>query len=82
MGSPYWLSLAPSRLPFIKPSVAGTCDCVPVRCIHHVSALSPSTAPRDHAGGLRGQNCRYDGDYEKTMGVQAKAYQRMVVRMV
>ena len=35
-----------------------------------VSVLSPSAAPRDRAKGLRGENCRYDGDYEEAMGIQ------------
>jgi len=33
----------------------------------HASVLSPSVPPGDHAGGLRGENCRYDGGYEKAI---------------
>jgi hypothetical protein len=53
-----------------------------VSCMSHVSVLSPSAVTGARAGGLNGQNRRYDGDYEKAMSVQTQAHQGMVVRMV
>ena len=48
----------------------------------HVSVLTPSIAPRGLAGGQSGENCRYDGDYEKAMGLQTQEHQRLVVWVV
>jgi hypothetical protein len=43
-----------------------------------VSALSPSVVPKEHAPKLNGEKCRYNGDHEKAMGLQAKEHQGLV----
>jgi hypothetical protein len=55
-----------------------------VGCAIHVlvSVLSPLVAPNECAAGLSSENCRYHGDYEKAMDLQAKEHQRMVDGMV
>ncbi len=82
LGATDWLSHVPSGLASIKSFVASICGERGLPCIRHVSVLSPSTGPRGLPGGLSGENCRYDGDYEKAMGIQAKKHHRLVGRVV
>jgi len=78
----YWLSLAPVRLAFVNPFTAGVYNVEVLAWSVRVSVLSPLRARRVSANGLGGENCRYDGDYEKTMGIHEKGHQGMVDRMV
>jgi hypothetical protein len=48
----------------------------------YVSVLSPSDPSQALAADLGFENCRYDGDYEEAMGVQAKEHQQLVGRLV
>jgi hypothetical protein len=81
-GASDWLSPAPSKLAFINSFVTRPCVRRGRPRVRHVSVLSPSGAPRSRASGLSGEKCRYDGDYEEAMGIQAKEHQRLVVWMV
>ena len=81
-GAPDWLSHAPERSAVITLSAEWVYSTMACARPIHVSVVSPSGSAQALANDLWGQNCRYDGDYEKAMGVQAKAHQRMVVRMV
>jgi hypothetical protein len=76
------LSHAPLEPAPVNSSDTRTCGGIRLPRDGHVSALSPLTAPWDRANRLAGKNCRYDGDYEKAMGIQTKGHQGMVDRMV
>jgi hypothetical protein len=71
LGATDWLSLALLRLTFVSRFTGGVYGIERLVRPVHVSVLSPSAPPRGRTGGLNDQTCRYDGDYEKAMGLQA-----------